>query len=74
MELFNRKKYFIVFYRGIKNRGVASMETRIFLNYDETIKNLLQKVEGETKNTLVLTGIIKISKKEYNIWHYGSKN
>jgi hypothetical protein len=65
MNLFNRKKYFIVFYKGDKNIGCASASTRKFLNYRLFREKVASEIENETEDSIIITGIFRLTKKEY---------
>jgi hypothetical protein len=65
MNLFNRKKYFIVFYKGDENIGCASAATRTFLNYRLFREKVASEIENETEDSIIITGIFRLTKKEY---------
>lgn len=65
MNLFNRKKYFLVFYTGDKNIGGATAVARKFLNHRLFREKVASELEDETVDSIIITGIFRITKKEY---------
>jgi len=62
-----RNKYFLVFYEGVKGFKSIIGYACTSVIYNQIIKDIKSKnpdLEG-----LVITGIVRISKKEYEIWN-----
>jgi hypothetical protein len=76
MKLFNRKRYFIVFYEGVNSKksviGCCTASGNGFISYKEITKQI-KSVYADLEE-LTITGLVRITKKEHKIWNYESKN
>jgi len=68
MKLFNRKRYFIVFYRGGNNIGNLTCISDCFFSRNEVMSKLSKEI-GQDYKTISISGIFRITKKEYDIWN-----
>lgn len=70
-RLFNKKRYFVVFYiattdKGFKSTGNCSVESDIYLNQ----KDITNQIESNNNfKNLVITNFIELSKKEFFIFY-----
>ena len=64
----NTKKYYIVSYSFQNGNGCISMETEnmAYLNREKAIELINKK--GDKLGNIIITNIIKLSKKEYDCW------
>lgn len=65
---FKRKKYYLVMYNFNNGSGFLTMTTEKmdYLNRDRSIEIIKQGADIE--GSVVITNVIKLSKKEYDCW------
>ena len=66
---FKKKKYYIVMYNFNNGSGFLTMTTEYmdYLNRDRAIE-IIKSDSIELEGNVVITNIIKLSKKEYDCW------
>lgn len=68
---FKRKKYYLVVYSFSNANGFLTMtsENMDYLNRERTVELIKDKCKDtEVEGNVIITNIIKLSKKEYECW------